>query len=67
MKILPIDPTVRIGHRFLPENGTSTLFTEAERAARDYLAELTTHKKASPDVFAHLSLYFPEREICEIM
>jgi alkylhydroperoxidase family enzyme len=51
----------------LEQYHTSTLFTDAERAALDYVTELTTHKKVSPDTFTRLSLHFSEREICEII
>ena len=46
---------------------TSTLFTDAERAALDYVTELTNTKKVSPDSFTRLSRYYSEREICEIV
>ena len=46
---------------------TSTLFTDAERAALDYVTELTKTKKVGPDSFARLSRYYCEREICEIV
>jgi hypothetical protein len=46
---------------------TSPLFTEPERAALDYVTELTKDKKVSPDTFARLSRYYSEREICEIV
>jgi alkylhydroperoxidase family enzyme len=46
---------------------TSALFTEAERAALDYVTELTRHKKVSPATFARLARNYPEREICEIV
>jgi alkylhydroperoxidase family enzyme len=46
---------------------TSSLFTEAERAALDYVTELTKDKKVSPDTFSRLSRHYPEREICEIV
>ena len=51
----------------LEQYGTSPLFTEAERAALDYVTELTKDKKVSPDTFARLSRFYPEREICEIV
>jgi alkylhydroperoxidase family enzyme len=51
----------------LAEYNISPLFTEAERAALDYVTELTQHKKVSPETFAHLSGYYSEREICEIV
>jgi len=46
---------------------TSSLFTDAERAALDYVTELTKDKEVNPDTFARLSRYYSEREICEIV
>ena len=46
---------------------TSSLFTEAEHAALDYVTELTKEKKVNPDTFARLARHFSEREICEIV
>jgi alkylhydroperoxidase family enzyme len=46
---------------------TSTLFTEAERAALDYVTELTENKKVNPDTFARMARHYSEREICEIV
>lgn len=51
----------------LEEYKTSTLFSDAERAALDYVTELTRDKKATPETFARMSRYFSEREICEIV
>jgi len=51
----------------LADYRTSNLFTEAERAALDYAAELTKEKKVSPETFAQLAKNFSEREICEIV
>lgn len=51
----------------LEEYKTSTLFSDAERAALDYVTELTRDKKANPDTFAQMARYFSEREICEIV
>ena len=51
----------------LEEYRTSPLFTDAERAALDYVTELTKDKKVSPDTFARLSRYYSEREICEVV
>ena len=45
----------------------STLFTDAERAALDYVIELTMSKKVNPETFARLAGYYSEREICEIV
>jgi alkylhydroperoxidase family enzyme len=47
--------------------GTSPLFTDAERAALDYVTELTKEKRVDPKTFARLSRYYSEREICEIV
>jgi alkylhydroperoxidase family enzyme len=51
----------------LDEYRTNPVFSEAERAALDYVTELTTEKKVSPETFEHLSQFFSEREICEIV
>lgn len=53
-------------HR-LEQYSTSPLFTDAERAALDYVTELTKDKKVNPNTFARLSSYYSEREICEIV
>jgi alkylhydroperoxidase family enzyme len=46
---------------------TSNLFTDAERAALDYVTELTKDKQVNPHTFACLSAHYSEREICEIV
>jgi alkylhydroperoxidase family enzyme len=51
----------------LNEYRTSTLFTDAERAALDYVTELTKEKKVNPDTFARIARHYSEREICEIV
>ena len=51
----------------LDEYRTSSLFTDAERAALDYVTELTKDKKVNPDTFARMARHFSEREICEIV
>jgi len=51
----------------LEHYGTSPLFTEAERAALEYVTELTKQKKVNPDTFARLSQHYSERAICEIV
>jgi len=43
------------------------LFTEAERAALDYVTELTKEKEVNPNTFARLSRHYSERAICEIV
>ncbi len=51
----------------LEDYATSPLFTEAERAALDYVTELTRDKSVKPETFAHLARYYSERQICEIV
>jgi len=51
----------------LEEYRTSHLFTDAERAALDYVTELTKDKKVNPETFARMSRNYSEREICEIV
>jgi alkylhydroperoxidase family enzyme len=46
---------------------TSPLFSEADRAALDYVTELTRDKKVNPATFERLAKYFSERAICEIV
>lgn len=51
----------------LEEYSTNDLFNDAERAALDYVTELTKDKKVSPDTFDRLSRHYSERAICEIV
>lgn len=51
----------------LEQYRTSPLFSDAERAALDYVTELTRDKKVDPATFARMSGYYSEREICEIV
>lgn len=51
----------------LEQYDTSPLFTDAERAALDYVTELTRDKKVDRTTFDRLSRHFSEREICEIV
>jgi hypothetical protein len=51
----------------LNEYQTSSLFTEADRAALDYVTELTRDKQMRPETFERLAKHFPERQICEIV
>lgn len=51
----------------LEQYSTSPLFTDAERAALDYVTELTKDKKVNPNTFARISQYYSERAICEIV
>ena len=45
---------------------TSPLFTESDRAALDYVTELTRDRQMRPETFARLAQHFSERQICEI-
>jgi alkylhydroperoxidase family enzyme len=51
----------------LDEYATSPLFTEADRAALDYVTELTRDKNVKPETFARLAKHYSERAICEIV
>ena len=51
----------------LEQYRTSALFTDAERAALDYVTELTRDRTVNPDTFARLAGFYSEREICEIV
>jgi alkylhydroperoxidase family enzyme len=51
----------------LDQYRTNTLFSDAERAALDYVTELTKSKQVNPDTFARLARHYSEREICEIV
>lgn len=44
----------------------SPLFNERERAALDYVTELTRDRRISPAAIARLKANFSDREICEI-
>ena len=45
---------------------TSPMFTAAERAALDYVTEVTREKDVDPETFAALARHYDERQICEI-
>lgn len=51
----------------LDEYRTSELFDDAERAALDYVTELTADREVDPDTFAALARHYTEREICDIV
>jgi alkylhydroperoxidase family enzyme len=51
----------------MEEYATSPLFSEAERAALDYVTELTRDKNINPATFERLANHFSERAICEIV
>lgn len=46
---------------------TNPLFSEAERAALDYITELTENRKVKPESFQRLAQHYSERQICEIV
>ena len=46
---------------------TSALFNNVERAALDYVTELTKEKKVDPDTFTRLRRHYSERAVCEIV
>lgn len=50
----------------MEDYGTSPLYTEADRAALDYVTELTRDRQVRPETFARLAEHFSERQICEI-
>ena len=46
---------------------TSPLFNDAERAALDYVKELTRDRRVEPETFERLRKHYSERAICEIV
>lgn len=51
----------------LEDYPTSPLFSDAERAALDYVTELTKTRNVEPETFARLARHYSERQICEIV
>jgi alkylhydroperoxidase family enzyme len=51
----------------LPDYRTSPLFNEAERAALDYVTELTRDRSVRPETFERMRQHYSERAICEIV
>jgi alkylhydroperoxidase family enzyme len=51
----------------LEDYRVSDRFSEAQRAALDYVTELTKDKQVSPETFDRLREHYSEREICEIV
>jgi len=51
----------------LADYRNSPLFSDAERAALDYVTELTKDKQVNPTTFGRMSGYYSERAICEIV
>ena len=53
--------------RVIPSGIAQLLIEGAERAALDYVTELTTEKKVDQSTFERLARYYSDREICEIV
>lgn len=51
----------------LADYKTSPLFSEAERAALEYVTELTRSRTVAPGTFERLRKHFSDRAICEIV
>ncbi|HXC03578.1 MAG TPA: carboxymuconolactone decarboxylase family protein [Bacteroidia bacterium] len=51
----------------LEQYPTSPLFTDGERAALDYVTELTRDKKVKSETFRRMAAFYTERELCEIV
>lgn len=51
----------------LGEYRTSRLFNEAERAALDYVTELTKSKQVAPGTFERVRRHYSERAICDMV
>ena len=46
---------------------SNSLFSEAERAALDYVTGLTRDKKVELETFSRLARHYSERQVCEIV
>jgi alkylhydroperoxidase family enzyme len=57
----------RVKQDELDDYRDSSLFTDPERAALNYAAEVTQDRKVSDTTFAELSRHYNERQICEIV
>ncbi len=51
----------------LDEYSVNPIFSDAERAALDYVSELVKTKHVQRETFDELSGFYSEREICEIV
>jgi hypothetical protein len=51
----------------LPQYRSSGLFTEAERAALDYVREVAEDKHVRPETFERLARHYGERQICDLV
>jgi alkylhydroperoxidase family enzyme len=50
----------------LEQYSTSPLFNDAEKAALDYVSELTKTKQVNKETFDRVAKHYSEREICEM-
>lgn len=51
----------------LPAYATSPLFSEAERAALDYVGEVARDRHVRPETFERLAGHYDERQICDLV
>ena len=51
----------------LDEYAANPMFSEGERAALDYVTELTRDKQVNPATFERLRKHYSERQICEVV
>jgi alkylhydroperoxidase family enzyme len=51
----------------LEQYRSSPLFSDPERAALDYVTQLTRDKKVDPEVFERVRLHYSERAICDMV
>jgi len=51
----------------LDDYPVNPLFSEAERAALDYVTELTRDRSVNPETFARVARHYNERAVCEIV
>ena len=51
----------------LEQYRTSPFFSDAERAALDYVTDLTKDKNVEPETFKRVARHYSERQICEIV
>ncbi len=51
----------------LEDYRSSPVFSEAEKAALDYVTELVKDKSVRPETFDRLARHYSEREVCEIV
>lgn len=67
-RFLAIQRSSRLGKLDgLSQYSTNPLFSDRERAALDYVTELTLDKRVQPGTFLRLAEYYSEGEICEIV